>query len=249
MKRKFEIAYLKAKEKIPFKKIKSLWDLEEQHGVDIGGSYCNNHACATFVQLRRGINKARFFSIRVDSSTDCRNIDEELFMVLLFDGWSADEKVIVRNRFFAAQQLHRGTGKGLYDCFIQAMDYLEILPVELKQKIIGLGWDGMSANLGSSGLKCLLETDMSWIIVSWCLAHRLELSIKDALKTRFLATMNELLLQIYYVYEKSPKKCAELKEIIEEHCFDDCDTPHKGGVRPLRACGTRFVAHNVAALS
>jgi len=53
--------------------------------------------------------------------------------------------------------------------------------------------------------------------------------------------VDELLLQIYYVYEKSPKKCAELKEIVEElkQCFDDC---HKGGVRPLQACGTRFVA-------
>ena len=98
----------------------------------------------------------------------------------------------------------------------------------MEKKIIGLECDGTSANLESGGLKGHLEIDMPWIIVSWCLEHRLELSV-------FFATVDELLLQIYYVYEKSPKKCAEMKEIVQElkHCFDDCDMPHKGGVRPL----------------
>ena len=141
LKRKFEIAYLIAKEKMSFKKMKTLCDLEERHGVDIGGSYHNDHACATFVefigadlrhQLRKDINKVRFFSIQVDSSTDCGNIDEELFMVLFFDGLSEDGKVIVRDKFFAVRQLCRGTGQGLYDCFKQAMAYLDIPPAEWK---------------------------------------------------------------------------------------------------------------------
>ena len=261
LKRKFEIAYLIAKEKMPFKKMKSLCDLEERHGVDVGGSYRNDHACATFVefiatdlrkQLREAINKANFFSIQIDSSTDCGNVDEELFMVLFFDGLSgAGGKVVIRDKFFAVRHLRRGTGQGLYECFKQAMAYLEIPPAEWKQKLIGLGCDGTSANLGSGGLRGHLERDMPWIIVCWCLAHRLELSIKDALKATFFATVDELLLQVYYIYEKSPKKCAELKEIVEElkQCFDDSDVPHKVGARPLRACGTRFVAHKVAALS
>ena len=80
-----------------FKKMKTLCDLEERHSVDRGESYHNGHFCATFVefngadlrhQLRKDINKARFFSIQVDSSTDCGNIGEELFMVLFFDGLS-----------------------------------------------------------------------------------------------------------------------------------------------------------------
>jgi len=33
-------------------------------------------------QLRKTIDKARFFSIQMDSSTDSGNIDEELFMVM-----------------------------------------------------------------------------------------------------------------------------------------------------------------------
>ena len=52
------------------------------------------------------------------------------------------------------------------------------------------------------------------------------------------------------MYETSPKKCRELQEIIEElrACLEPSELPLKGGNHPLRACGTRFVAHKVAAL-
>ena len=39
------------------------------------------------------------------------------------------------------------------------------------------------------------------------MAHRPELLLKDALKSTYFATVNELLLQVYFLYEKSPKKC------------------------------------------
>ncbi len=88
------------------------------------------------------------------------------------------------------------------------------------------------------------------MVVFWCLAHRLELSLKDALNSTFFATIDELLLQVYFMYEKSPKKCRELESVVEEleACLEPAEMPTKGGSRPLRACGTRFVAHKVAAL-
>ena len=53
--------------------------------------------------------------------------------------------------------------------------------------------------------------------------------------------VDEMLLRIYYLYQKSPKKLRELEDIhnfvkqtIE---FDD------NGIRPLRANGTRWIAH------
>ena len=58
-----------------------------------------------------------------------------------------------------------------------------------------------------------------------------------------------MLTRVYYFYEKSPKKCVELAEVVDElrQCLEDGDMPNRGN-RPLRACGTRFVAHKVAAL-
>ena len=94
--------------------------------------------------------------------------------------------------------------------------YMQITPLEWKARMIRLGCDGTNANIGSGGgLKSYLQEDIPWVIVTWCLAHRLELSIKDALKDTFFKEIDELLLQVYYVYERSPKKCHELKEIVD----------------------------------
>ena len=59
----------------------------------------------------------------------------------------------------------------------------------------------------ASGLKGLVEAKLGWIFWMWCLAHRLKLSIKDALSNTTFDLVDEMLLRLYYVYEKSPKKC------------------------------------------
>ena len=51
---------------------------------------------------------------------------------------------------------------------------------------------------------------MPWVFWMWCLAHRVELAIKDALKSTTFDLIDEMLLRMYYIYEKSPKKCREL---------------------------------------
>ncbi len=62
-----------------------------------------------------------------------------------------------------------------------------------KTKMIGFGCDGTNANIADGGLKGLLTETLPWVVVFWCLA-RLELALKDALKTTFFATIDELLL-------------------------------------------------------
>ena len=128
------------------------------------------------------------------------------------------------------------------------MEYMKL--EAWKTKTIGLGCDGTNANIGDRGLKGLLQREVPWVCVFWCLSHRLELSLKDALKSTFFDTIDDLLLRMYYLYEKSPKKCRALDDIILElkSCFEESEVPLKGGIRPIRACGTRFIAHKVAAL-
>ena len=49
------------------------------------------------------------------------------------------------------------------------------------------------------------------------------------------------------LYEKSPKKCLELDGVVVS--LRECsDLPKEGGNRPIRACGTRFISHKVAAI-
>ena len=78
---------------------------------------------------------------------------------------------------------------------------------------------------------------MQWTFWMWCLAHRLELAIKDALTCTFFDSLDEMLLRLYYLYQKSPKKCRELERVITD--FKECFEFDDEGVRPVGACGTR----------
>ena len=46
----------------------------------------------------------------------------------------------------------------------------------------------------------------------WCLAHRLELAVKDALKGTVFDAVDDMLLKLYYLYKKSPKNVESLRK-------------------------------------
>ena len=79
--------------------------------------------------------------------------------------------------------------------------------------MIGFGCDGTSVNIGAGSLRGFLEKSVPWVVVFWCSDHRLELSLKDAPKDTVFSSIDEMLLRVYYLYEKSPKKCRELDEV------------------------------------
>ena len=212
--------------------------MEEKHGVDLGSGYKNDKACATFVEyiaqgqrelLANTLAKAKFFSIQSNGSTDAANVENELFVALYLDPHAPDGKVHVCNRFLSVRQPTRADAKGLLECFTRALDYVGIVGWE---KLIGFGCDGTSVNIGAGGLRGFLEKSVPWVVVFWCLAHRLELSLKDALKDTFFSSIDEMLLRMYYLYEKSPKKCRELDEVVVElkACFESSVMPDKGGI-------------------
>ena len=74
--------------------------------------------------------------------------------------------------------------------------------------------------------------------------------MKDALKVTIFTDIDEMLMHVYYLYIKSPKKCRELDDVVIklQACFEESEFSVEGGNRPIRACGTRFIAHKFAAL-
>ncbi len=56
---------------------------------------------------------------------------------------------------------------------------------------------------------------------------------------------NIILLRLYYIYEKSPKKCRELEEIDDLKHFIQFDD---AGIKPVRASGSRWVSHKLSAM-
>ena len=128
---------------------------------------------------------------------------------------------------------------------LQSLGIKEVSADECK-KLVGVGTDGAASNIAAAGLNGLVERRMDWVFWMWCIAHRLELAVKDALKGTRFELIDEMILRLYYLYEKSPKVCKELEEIIfdlkEYLCFDDA------GVKPVRSCGSRWVAHKLNAM-
>jgi len=51
---------------------------------------------------------------------------------------------------------------------------------------LGFGCDGANVAVDDEGLRGKLEVDRPWFVSTWCMAHQLELSLKDALKATLL---------------------------------------------------------------
>lgn len=256
--RKFEIAYAICKEGFAFTKMSALCELQEKHGVDLGSGYKNNIACTEFVhyigmglrmELVAKLAKAKFFSIQADGSTDAGRIDDELFLVLFLDPHSEDGVVHVHDKFLTVRRPKHCNADGLYRCFERGLAFVGIN--DWRTKLVGFGCDGTNVNIAPGGVRGFLEESVPWVVVFWCYAHRVELALKDAFKDTLLSTVDEMLLRLYYLYEKSPKKCRELDDVISalKSYLEPREFPEKGGNIPLRACGTRWVSHKVVAIS
>ena len=158
--------------------MKSLCDLEERHGVNLGNGYKNYHACATFVKfiakeqqhiLLENLSAVKCLSIQADGSTDVGNVEDELFTVQYFDPKKDDGKVHVRNKFFCVRQPRKGDAQSLFERFKAAMEFVGI--VDWEMKLIGFGCDGTNVNIAAGGLRGFLEKSVPWIVVFWYLRH------------------------------------------------------------------------------
>ena len=86
MKKLFEIAYLIAKEELPFTLYKPLAQLEIHHGVSLGKTYINDHGCKDFISAISKVMEAElvddlhnnYFSILFDGSTSKSVVEKEL---------------------------------------------------------------------------------------------------------------------------------------------------------------------------
>ena len=76
---------------------------------------------------------------------------------------------------------HSVRAQGLLEALASGLHSLGIeeISAEHCKKLVGIGTDGASANIAACGLKGLVEQHVPWM---WCIAHHLELAVKDALK-------------------------------------------------------------------
>ena len=111
--------------------------------------------------------------------------------------------------YFAVDCPKKVDAQGLFDCLESSLGRLGIQAVDAEQckMLIGIGTDGASANVAAGGLKGLVEKQVPWLYWSWCLAHRLELSVKDALKGTSFDLVDDM---------HAPPPLLHLREISKE---------------------------------
>ena len=173
-------------------------------------------------------------AVLMDGSTDSSVVEKELIYVMYVG--SSDGKP--ECQFFQLKDIPDATASGIQSLVLQSF---EEFGVDLEQKLVSICVDGAAVNLGvRRGLSALLKQDLPGLVSMHCFNHHLELAAKDAFSLSYLNKVCTMLLNLYLVYEKSPKRLRELRslaEIMEENVR-----------KPDRASGTRWSQHKSRAL-
>ena len=246
LKKLFEVAYFVAAEELPFAKYPGLVDLEKRHGVSLGSTYCTPHKCSEFVEIvgetmrdsvLQEMKSSKFMTILIDGSTDSSVKEKELMYV----SYVSAEQGCVQAHFLALKDVADCTATGLIQCIDET--FISLGVNNWRSKLVCMCMDGAAVNLGvRRGVAALLRTeyDMPWLIAVHCFNHRLELAAKDAFKNTYLDEVSNMLMNIYYVYHKSPKRLRDLRTVAEE--MDEQVT------KPEKAHGTRWLQHKKRAV-
>ena len=129
-------------------------------------------------------------------------------------------------RYLSIEVPGRADANGLIKCVGNALKFVgiedvldktKVLGVEEKPILVGGGTDGAAVNVSEhSGMKEIMQRALPWLFWAWCYAHRLELACKDSFSSILFKEIQDVLLRLYYLYEKSPKKSRELVDIVTD---------------------------------
>ncbi|KAK6167962.1 hypothetical protein SNE40_021879 [Patella caerulea] len=235
----FELAYALASEEIAFSKFETFANLEKRHGVTLGNIYINQIKCQQFTniigedlkqQLIFEIDQCEYFTVLMDGSTDVSAIEKEVIYTLFIN-----KKGERQTKFF---RLKNATAVGIRDCLMEALQEMRV--TDLDKKLIGFMADGASVNLGTRrGVAALLKEEFDWLIVIHCLNHRLELAAKDSFNDTHFLDIISMLNSLHSMYQHSPRKIRELKELGE--------IMNETVTKPEKAMGTRWLQHKRSA--
>ena len=159
-------------------------------------------------------------------------------------------------RYLSVEVPGRANANGLIKCVGNALKFVGIEDMLDKTKVLGVvekpilvggGTDGAAVNVSEhSGMKGIMQRALPWLFWAWCYAHRLEFACKDSFSSILFKEIQDVLLRLYYLYEKSPKKSRELVDIVTD--LQEIFGFPKGGDLPIRSQGSRWITHRRNAL-
>jgi hypothetical protein len=163
----------------------------------------------------------------MDGTSDAGNQEDEMIVLLYCRKDATAQEVTSCTRYLSIHSPGKADASGLLLCVGEELKFLSvenildkdsILRVKDRPVLVGDGTNRTSVNVGEhNGLKAQMQQALPWLFWSWCYAHRLELACKSALSTcsSLFTNILDMLLRLFYSYEKSPKKSHELANIVD----------------------------------
>ena len=221
----FNTAFAVAKNRKPFSDYEYICSIQKKNGLDLGSDHLNRKACVEFVKSIFGslhdnlvskLKQAKFYTVMSDSSTDSSIVDQECILVR-FVGPETKSPV---TSIASIEALHTPDANGVFTAIkngLQTID-INIENEDNKPVLACVNMDGASVNMGAKyGVAKILSDCVNHrVIITHCVAHRLELGVLDAAKTEsYLDQFISTIKRIYRFYSPSPKRRAHLRSISE----------------------------------
>nr|XP_033948165.1 zinc finger protein 862-like [Pseudochaenichthys georgianus] len=139
--------------------------------------------------------------------------------------------------------LQHANSQGILDAIMSGLHQAGLSEDDLKAKLVGFGCDGASVMIGHrNGVSARLKEMFGSLVTIWCVAHRLELTALDSMKSfPALTELKKSINGIYKHYHTSAKATRELKTVAEGLNI------HL--VKPGTIDGTRWLLHTLHGLS
>ena len=135
-------------------------------------------------------------------------------------------------KFLSIELANNANAEGIQSCIKETFEWVEVL--EFSKKVNALNVNGAAVNTSAHhGVGILVKESSPWLQVIHCFNHRLELSVKDAFKTDTFVKIDEMLMKLYYLYQKWPKWLRELKHTSEAW--------EKSAPKPSKSHGTCWI--------
>jgi len=235
--RVFRTAYAIAKMDLSFTAHRGLLDLQEANGLDVGKVHKSDHSCSKIISHISSQMKKAFcerlkslsphVAVMLDESTLYKKSVIAVYLrTRLVDISESAEYMLetnygVTNVYFGLVEASEGcTAKGIMGAVECEFDQFKLNELLLQNKLlIAICTDGASVMTGtSSGVATQFIARYGENVEAFhCLAHRLELSVNDALKSVTATNhFQSFLKSLYALYSQSPKNQRELGEVAAD---------------------------------
>ena len=228
-------------------------ELDEKKGITLGKTYRNATAATCFLEamaaveykkVAKDVQGARFISVIGDGSTDTSIKEQDLWYVRFCDHYTMETRVYLLGVATVEKANAENILTGLKSV---VQTNLKIAWNDFSAKLIAIGCDGASVMVGArAGVVARVREEQKCVLTVHCMAHRIELAMKDSFKSVKLAdkAITVLLMGLYYFYRNSPLNRSMLVRSWKAH-----KTGSESLLVPSRVGGTRWVGHLVRALT